>query len=155
MSYISVLGATERSVLLEYLSKYLTDSELVALVSNIQSERERTKSDARAAAKRMGPNVATALDEHKEAASKTLTPADEAPAPVSKVVKLVEPPGEAAARITEASVKAILERLKKPEATLEAINKELKGKMDNTQRLLKLMWVRKQIVFNGSEYFIA
>lgn len=80
-------------------------------------------------------------------------PAAEAKPKVEEPTNTV-PPGSASARITTASKDAILVKLTKP-STLEEVNKFLSrgpGKLTETQALLRLMWDRGFIQFDGERY---
>lgn len=67
---------------------------------------------------------------------------------------IAQPPGPAAKRITKASQDPIMAKLQVP-ATAEAVNKFLgrgAGKLPETQALLKLLWDRGLIRFDGTNY---
>ena len=64
----------------------------------------------------------------------------------------ISPPGDPAARITDASKITILSLVANGN-TFKNIHSALNGKPDNTQRLLTLLWARKFIKFDGEKYY--
>lgn len=138
--YVNYLSANERQTLLALLSEQASDYILLRACESTVDERIQMRIDMTEISK----------------AVKKVPP----PTPTTAVVKPivmpstsnVAPSGEAAARITSGSKDAILEALRSGPLAVSAINTAIKGKADNTSRLLKLLWTRKEISFDGMRY---
>ena len=151
--YINELSESERALFVTYLSKYLPDDRLVMLVEDLQEARSQIRKDIRTCAKNMGENTVSALIEHEERKEKTpLVPAVVSVEPVTNERLYISPPGDMAARITDASKITILSLVANGN-TFKNIHSALNGKPDNTHRLLKLLWSRKFIKFDGEKYY--
>lgn len=141
--------------MLSCVSKYISDAHLVSLAESLLEERNQTRKDMHVVAKALGPNPVALRTEHEEAAKKQLTLASGAATVEAPKPKFVEPEGEVAARMTEVTRDAVLTRLRIKPATLEEINTYIKGKRENTAKVLKLMWVRKLVLYDNSMYYLA
>ena len=153
--YINELSESERALFVDYISKFLPDERLVMLVEELQETRAQTRKDMRACAKNMGANTVAALIEHEElrsAHAAVIVKSDEPTQEAPKGKVYVEPPSEAATRITESSRDKILS-LTLNGNTFANIHKALGGRPDNTHRLLKLLYTRQLIKFDGDKYY--
>ena len=151
--YINELSESERALFISYLGKYLPDDRLVMLVEELQESRAQIRKDVRACAKTMGENPVSAIIEHEE--RKERMPLASAVVSVEPVINerlYIAPPGDMAARITDASKTTILSLVVNGN-TFKNIHSALSGRPDNTQRLLKLLWSRKFIKFDGEKYY--
>jgi hypothetical protein len=138
--YVNYLSATERQTLLALLSEQASDYILLRACESTVDERIQMRID---------------MTEISKAVKKVPPPTPAATAAKPVVIPStsnVEPSGEAAARITNGSKEAILAALSTGPLTASAINTAIKGKADNTSRLLKLLWTRKEISFDGVRY---
>jgi hypothetical protein len=80
-------------------------------------------------------------------------PADDPPAePEVRLNKV--PPGFATTRIGQDTAADILRILDGAPATLEHIAKGIKRKPDDAQGLLKLLWERKKLSYDGEHYYV-
>ena len=153
--YINELSESERALFVSYLGKYLPDDRLVMLVEEIQEARAQIRKDVRTCAKAMGENTVAAIIEHEERKERTpLAPAIVVGQTNDIVFKkeYIPPPGEPAARITDASKTTILSLVANGN-TFKNIHSALSGRPDNTQRLLTLLWARNFIKFDGEKYY--
>lgn len=153
--YINELTESERALFVDYISKFLPDDRLVMLVEEIQEARTQTRKDMRACAKTMGENPVSAMikhEEHKERTPLVAAITNEQAADIVTKKPFIQPLGEAAARITESSREKIMS-LTKNGNTFENIHKVLGGKPDNTHRLLKLLYTRQLVKFDGEKYY--
>jgi hypothetical protein len=64
------------------------------------------------------------------------------------------PPGFATTRIGQDTAADILRILDGAPATLEHIAKGIKRKPDDAQGLLKLLWERKKLSYDGEHYYV-
>lgn len=148
--YTNFLTASEREVLLALLSDEAPDYILLRACESTVEEQKNMREDMRNISKSRGINPTKLM---------LGLPQDEPLSTTVKSPKLnvveatnVEPPGDAAARITPQSREVILQRLTESPATPAVINRDIKGKTENTSRLLKRLWVLGEVTFDGTLY---
>lgn len=147
MPYLNLLSNDERQLLLNELEQHASDDILLSAVAEAKAARQRMSSDLAEFKKQRNKGTPTLLTQSKDNESKIV---------VESIVVYVEPPGEAAARVTAATVTAVTKMLNtSDDATLAEINTRLKGTQSNTERVLKLLWKRKLVLYDGERYFIA
>lgn len=147
MAFTNLLTDDERRLLIDELSSFAPDyvllnavAETVEIRANINKDMTefKTRRNKRLAVQQSAPDAPVI----------TTPPVKETP-----IASNVVPPGEAAARVTTPTVEAVKRRLSDSSATLEDINRFIGGKLDNTVRVLKLLWSRGAIGFNGTTYY--
>lgn len=147
MAFTNLLTDDERRLLIDELSTFAPDYVLLNAVAETVEIRA---------------NISKDMTEFKARRNKRLaiqqtvpdTPVVAIPPPVKEVAMAnVSPPGEVAARVTTPTVEAVKRRLSDSSATLEDINRFIGGKLDNTVRVLKLLWSRGAIGYNGTTYY--
>jgi hypothetical protein len=145
MPYQNLLTDDERSLLLDELRVHATDDILLNAVSEVAELKARVTADISQFRARRRKQL--------EVSGGFNTPA-EPPAPLPVVTEKV-PPGDAAARVTTPTLNTVKHVLGKSPATAETINLHLKGRLPNTVSMLKLLWQRKIVAFNGTEYLLT
>ena len=144
--YINGLTNDERHILLTELEKYASDETLVAAVEETQFTRAKLRSSVAEFKKKR-----TTIESTVSATTTVTNVVDiESKNPPEK--KNVEPPGTAAQRVVTSTIEKITKCLKHGPEPLSSINTFIKGREDNTKAVLKLLWQRKLIEFDGSEY---
>lgn len=147
MPYENLLSSDERQLLLAELERFATDDILLAAIGESQSERARHSAEMTAIKKKRNSGSPTLLAQSKDVEQKSV---------VESAVIYTEPPSEAAARVTTATVETIRKLLNASNgAALADINTKLKSTASNTERVLKLLWKRGVVVYDGERYFIA
>lgn len=147
MPYENLLSSDERQLLLIELERFATDDILLAAIGESQSERARHSAEMTAIKIKRNRGSPTLLTQPKDTEPKIV---------IESSVVYVEPPGEIAARVTAATVETIRKLLNASNGTaLADINTKLKSTASNTERVLKLLWKRGIVVYDGDRYFIA
>lgn len=147
MPYENLLSSDERQLLLIELERFATDDILLAAIGESQSERARHSAEMTAIKKKRNSGSPTLLTQSKDTEPKIV---------IESSVVYVEPPGESAARVTASTVEAVSKILNASNGVVLAdINTKLKSTLSNTERVLKLLWKRGVVVYDGERYFIA
>lgn len=139
---MNALSSEERRRLTAYLETHATDDVLVGAVADTVEAIARSKSEY----KRLSAQLGT-LPKPVEGPARV---AAVAPAPIQSNVP--PPPGTPASRIGAVNKLAIETVLKRGPATPRDINAGINGKTDNTHALLKLLWQRGAIQWDGERY---
>lgn len=153
--YENPLTAGAREVLLAYLSKHAPDDSLLEAVLTTMHWQERIKSDLAEARKLLPKTAPTAAG-----AAITMQPATQPTdtkksVPESNVIvqNIIEPPGEAAARVGANARMGILRYLHSRSASAADINQYLNGVQLNTNRLLKRLWQTGALGYDGEKFW--
>lgn len=170
MLYINLLTEDERRLLVDELAQSASDDILLNAVdqaheSRSNMSREMAEFKARRN-KRMaiqgGSSLKNVTDDALATEGKlvsTIGTADVeiklgvATLELKNPITFVEPPGEAAARVTTPTIEAIMRKLQGGPAKLEDINRFISGKMDNTPRVLKLLCSRGKLAYDGQLFY--
>lgn len=146
---MNVLSANERAVLLAHLSNEASDDILLDAVQASIDARRRMREDMASVAKTLRVNTAPVVP--AAVVNKPITPTEEPAASATEAEK-EEPPGEAAARVTQPTKDMILRKLQSGPATAAAINQFINGKSSNTQRVLKRLWVTGVVLYENGHF---
>lgn len=139
---MNALSSEERRRLTVYLEAHATDDVLVGAVADTVEAIARSKAEY----KRLSAQLGTPPKPAEEPAKIAVVE----PVPVQSNVP--PPPGTAASRIGAVNKLAIETVLKRGPATPRDINAGINGKTDNTHALLKLLWQRGAIQWDGEKY---
>lgn len=151
MPYENLLSNDERQILLIELERFASDEILLAAVNETQAERMRQHHEMTAIKKKRNSGSPTLLTQSIKVAEEIKIEVTE-----TQAVKFIEPPGEAAARVVTATTGKIMDILQMQKgSTIVELNRCISGRLDNTERVLKLLWKRNLVVFDGVKYFIA
>lgn len=158
---MNILSTEERAKLRTALEN-APDEILIDAVNQYKDWRKRIADDFKALHGYLGIRVTELPTPKFPAASSTPTshtpvplPASDEAAPQQAVNK--KPPGTACSRVGGTTKELILVKCCKP-STLEEINKHLSrgaGKLEETQSILKLLWERGDIAYDGSNYKLS
>lgn len=152
MPYLNLLSNDERQLLLNELELHASDDILLSAVAEAKAARQRMSSDLAEFKKQRNKGTPTLLTQSKDTEAKIVVELESAP--TKKVY--VEPPNESAARVLSTTTEIIIGVLNASDGVVLAeINKQLKSTLDNTERVLKLLWKRKLVLYDGERYFIA
>lgn len=151
---MKILSDTDRVKLITYLSTFATDQILLDAVSDTVEQISRSKAEFKRLSTQLG------VKEHSgheiRADKKVDTDALEVSQPTTTTTRLEpEPPGTAAGRIGAKSLAEIKTVLSKGPLSPRDINAGINGKTDNTNALLKLLWTRKILKWDGTRYDLA
>ena len=138
------LTNSEREKLTQYLLAQAGDEVLLQAVKETVDSKEYTKSEY----KRLSSQLGVKDSAHK---SEAKTEVKSEPKPEEKP-EGKEPPGTAASKIRQATQMAIEKVLKHERLSLRDVNASIGGKIDNTKALLKLLWKRGSVDFDGESY---
>lgn len=136
----------QRVEMLAYLSTHASLDELIELVSNVVERKKRYLEDYR--------RLSQMIERPTSAVSAPTTQSKE---PVQTPVEekaVTEPPGTAAGRIGAATKIAINKVLSQGPLSPRDINARINGKTDNTNSLLKLLWKRGEVKWDGEKYYV-
>jgi hypothetical protein len=143
MTY-KLLTDTERSTLLAYITECATDEMLIAAVESVQAAREFVSSSMKSIRAKLPT----------KAVSKPLPAYSEEAVPKPIEPENATPPGTASSRVGGTTEQSITRLLGSKAASESEINDFLKGKLSNTRSVLKLLWQRKKLKFNGKEFYL-
>jgi hypothetical protein len=160
MSYHNLLTDDERRLLLEELSINASDDILLNAVEQANDMRANISKDMSEFKVRRNKRLAAQGQISTVAAAAQA----ETAAPIDQIVGVVvaaeqpklgnkEPPGETAARVTTPTLEAVKRKLQGGPAAADDINRFIGGKLDNTQRVLKLLWARGVVGFDGTKFY--
>lgn len=141
---MKILSDSERTKLITYLTEHGSDQVLIDAVSENLEQLSRSKSEYKRLSTQLGQREITAGDRGKKVDTDTLE--------VSQPTTRPEPPGIAAGRIGARTLSEIKSTLGRGRMSLEDINKVIKGKLDNTTALMKLLWTRNVVEWDEPFY---
>lgn len=141
---MKILSDSERTKLITYLTEHGSDQVLIDAVSENLEQLSRSKSEYKRLSTQLSQSgrEITAGDRGKKV--DTLE--------VSHPTTRPEPPGIAAGRIGARTLSEIKSTLGRGRMSLEDINKVIKGKLDNTTALMKLLWTRNVVEWDEPFY---
>lgn len=157
MPYQNLLTDDERSLLLDELRIHATDDILLNAVSEVAHLKTRVSADIAEfrARRRKQLEVSSKLNTRDDSPTPLPVITETSATPYNAKTKLSTPPGQAAARVTTPTLNTVKHVLGKAPATAETINLHLKGRLPNTVSMLNLLWQRKIVAFNGTEYLLV
>lgn len=141
---MKILSDSERTKLITYLTEHGSDQVLIDAVSENLEQLSRSKSEYKRLSTQLGQREITAGDRGKKVDTDT--------SEVSHPTTRPEPPGIAAGRIGARTLSEIKSTLGRGRMSLEDINKVIKGKLDNTTALMKLLWTRNVVEWDEPFY---
>lgn len=141
---MKILSDSERTKLITYLTEHGSDQVLIDAVSENLEQLSRSKSEYKRLSTQLSQREITAGDRGKKVDTDTLE--------VSHPTTRPEPPGIAAGRIGARTLSEIKSTLGRGRMSLEDINKVIKGKLDNTTALMKLLWTRNVVEWDEPFY---
>lgn len=146
---MKILSDSERTKLITYLTEHGSDQVLIDAVSENLEQLSRSKSEYKRLSTQLGV---------KEQSGREITAGDRGKkvdtdtSEVSHPTTRPEPPGIAAGRIGARTLSEIKSTLGRGRMSLEDINKVIKGKLDNTTALMKLLWTRNVVEWDEPFY---
>lgn len=141
---MKILSDSERTKLITYLTEHGSDQVLIDAVSENLEQLSRSKSEYKRLSTQLSQREITAGDRGKKVDTDT--------SEVSHPTTRPEPPGIAAGRIGARTLSEIKSTLGRGRMSLEDINKVIKGKLDNTTSLMKLLWTRNVVEWDEPFY---
>lgn len=149
------LSDDDRSRILEFL-KTAPDIILLEAAHNLKAEYVRSQETFEQVRKFMSLRSAVLVNAPEGASIETEPEPTPAPSPKAKshVAKGTEPPGTAAGRIGSKNRDAILGCLRRGPNDLEGISRHIKVGKNYLPPLLKLLWSRGEIKFDGTVFSI-
>ncbi len=143
---MKILSDSERTKLITYLTEHGSDQVLIDAVSENLEQLSRSRSEYKKLSTQLGQSgrEITADDRGKKVDTDT--------SEVSHPTTRPEPPGIAAGRIGARTLSEIKSTLGRGRMSLEDINKVIKGKLDNTTALMKLLWTRNVVEWDEPFY---
>lgn len=141
---MKILSDSERTKLITYLTEHGSDQVLIDAVSENLEQLSRSKSEYKRLSTQLSQREITAGDRGKKVDTDT--------SEVSHPTTRPEPPGIAAGRIGARTLSEIKSTLGRGRMSLEDINKIIKGKLDNTTALMKLLWTRNVVEWDEPFY---
>lgn len=143
---MKVLTNAERVKLITYLGNFASDQILLDAVSDTIGQISHSKSEYKRLASQLNVGRETSASEpdKKTEVKEDVLSTTESEGP--------EPPGTAAGRIGAKSLAEIKAVLSKGPLSPRDINAGINGKTDNTNALLKLLWTRKVLKWDGTRY---
>lgn len=144
---MKILSDSERTKLITYLTEHGSDQVLIDAVSENLEQLSRSKSEYKRLSTQLGV---------KEQLAREITAGDRGKkvdtSEVSNPTTRPEPPGIAAGRIGARTLSEIKSTLGRGRMSIEDINKVIKGKLDNTTALMKLLWTRNVVEWDEPFY---
>lgn len=150
----NTLTDPERKRLVDFLLREADDATLLDAVSDTVAQHTRSKSEFKRLNVQLGiPPVASAGAQGSATPAPTPTKAQQEAPPIAPAEATnQEPPGEACTRIGSDTKVAILGILRRGPANANKINAGINGKAGNTQKLLKLLWTRNLVTYDGEKF---
>lgn len=153
--HTDILSEKDRKALCDFLFEKASDEDLLELAHQTKSRQLRIQSDLSDIKKFVG---STGFSKPVTSVEPTSTPvkAEKAKAePVADESKTnITPPGTASKRIGSSNKDTIMRLLKDKPRTASQINAGINGVQNNTDALLKLLWDRKELKFDGREFYV-
>ena len=138
---MNILDESDRTALIEYLSKYATDDLLVRAVEETKENREFTRGRMIGLSRYIGHKPAAAPAAAPAASERTIQPEE-------------APPGTACSRVGNETKELILTKCMVP-STLEEINSVLgrtKSKLGDTENVLARLWTLGLLTYKQGRY---
>ena len=149
-----------KEALCDWIFETATDEELANFASDIMSRKQREMKIVKELADYVGFNAASGktkatpqvVEKRPVQPVFAALPVDEAKPKVTN--PLVEPPGDPSSKIGGETRDKIRAHLKDGPETLGGIASLIKRPSGATQQLMKLLWNRKEVIFDGEKYML-
>lgn len=141
MTYKPLLTDAQREELITRLSELAPDDILLSAMYDVMRFRDQVLAD-----------MAKISSKPKEIKPRMAVKKPDAATNVN-VVASVEPDGEAAQRLSPKITSDILAMLAKQPLDLNTIAESINSSVANTQRVMKALWTRKLVFFDGNLYY--
>lgn len=149
-----------KDALCDWIYDHATDEELAAFASDVMSRMQREQRLVKELAEFAGFNPTTGkvkpvvapVERRPVQPVFAALPVDETKPRVTSA--LMAPPGEASSKIGSDTREKIRNHLKEGPETLQGIAALIKRPSSATQSLLKLLWDRKEVIYDGDKYML-
>lgn len=149
-----------KEALCDWIFKTATDEELTNFAADIMSRKQREAKMVKELAEFVGFSavngkvkpVVQPVEKRPVQPVFAALPVDEAKPKVTN--PLIEPPGDASSKIGGETRDKIREHLKDGPETLQGIAGLIKRPSSATQSLMKLLWNRKEVIYDGEKYML-
>jgi hypothetical protein len=158
--HTDILSEKDRRALCEFLAEKATDEDILAAVKQTKDRFLFIQDELNDVKKFVGSNRFSQTKSAVESVTEEKTdpiPAKVKSTPVVPEVSSspnVEPPGVASKRVRGGTRDTIIRLLTSKPHTAGQINAGVNGVQNNTDAVLKLLWSRKEIKFNGSTFYV-
>lgn len=147
-----------KQALCEWIFKTATDEELTTFASELMNRKQRETKMVGELATFIGFSAVTGNVKNPPVERQPVKPVFAAIAvdetKPSVINPLQEPPGDASAKIGGTTRDAIRAHLKDGPDTIAGISALIKRPVPATQQLLKLLWSRNEIIYDGEKYML-
>lgn len=149
-----------KEALCDWIFENATHEELANFASDIMGRQQREQKMVRELAEYVGFNPATgkvkvippAVEKRPVQPVFAALPVDENKPKLT--LALIEPPGEASSKIGAETRDKIRAHLQDGPETLQGIASLIKRPSNVTASLLKLLWNRKEVIYDGEKYML-
>ena len=154
------MNGNVKEALCDWIFENATHEELANFASDIMSRQQREQKMVKELAEYVGFNpvngkvkvVAPVVEKRPVQPVFAALPVDESKPKVTN--PLIEPPGEASSKIGNDTREKIREHLKDGPETLQGIAGLIKRPSSAAQSLMKLLWNRKEVIYDGEKYML-
>lgn len=152
--HMDILSEKDRRALCDFIFEKATDEDILGVVKQTKERFLYVQDELTDIKKFVGSGRFS--DQPKTSAPvKTPVKAEPEPEKVEvSAVPNVEPAGTPAKRVGGNTKQTIVRLLESKPLTSAKINAGLNGVQTNTDAVLKLLWTRKELKFNGQEFYL-
>lgn len=151
--HMDILSEKDRRALCDFIFEKATDEDILGVVKQTKErflyvQEELTDVKKFVGSGRFGEAIKAATPVKTPVKQESITPVE-----VPQVPN-VEPPGTPAKRVGGNTKQTIVRLLELQPLTAAKINAGINGVQANTDAVLKLLWTRKELKFNGQEFYL-